>query len=237
MRDDQPRADHLVTLLGNGPADPNALDRALSIAPCLVAADGGADVARSLGHHVKRIIGDLDSINYPEFWLQSGVEVTQLDEQHSTDFEKCLYTVSAALYVGVGFVGRRLDHTLACLRTLAAYPDKRVLLVGEHDVTFLCPTAFEIDIAAGDPVSFFPMAEVVAGPGSGLQWPLEGLKFAPNGAIGTSNRAIGGTVEVRFDRAACLMILPLSYLEAVASLLLALPVTAAPAKSGIAPPR
>lgn len=215
MRDDIPLAAHSVTLLGDGPVDPDQLARALRLAPILVAADGGARHAHSLGHPVTRIVGDLDSLTNLEFWRDQGAELVQIDEQDSTDFEKCLYSVEAGLYIGLGFLGRRLDHTLACLRSLAAYPEKPVVLVGEDDVVFLAPVEVALDLPAGMRVSVFPLGAVSCGPSTGLRWQLDGLEMAPDGKIGTSNAALGGPVTMRFDRPAALVMLPLAAFDQV----------------------
>ena len=223
MHDDQPLAARSITLLGGGPVDPHQLHQALALAPTLVAADGGAEHAHHLDLPVTKIVGDLDSLTNLQFWRDQGVDLVKIDEQDSTDFEKCLYTVEADVYIGVGFLGRRLDHTLACLRTLAAYPKKRVVLVGDGDVTFLCPMVFNIDLPAMTRVSIFPMAPVTCGPSHGLRWPLEGLEMVPDGQIGTSNQALGGTVNVQFSDAAALMVLPVEELGNVVTCLLRAP--------------
>lgn len=232
MQEDHPAPQganhHFTTLLGGVPATPTLLNRALAIAPRVVAADGGANWVRDLGIDINHIIGDLDSIDYPEYWEKLGTKLSHIREQSTTDFEKCLYTEQAELYLGLGFVGGRLDHTLAALRTLAVYPQKRVVLISEEDITFLCPMKFALDLPQGTRVSFFPFSEITAGPSEGLHWPLEGLQFAPDGMIGTSNAATGGRIAVSFDRPGMLMILPLDCLETVVAALIALP--AVPAK-------
>ena len=220
MHDDQPLAARSITLVGGGPVDPHRLKQALSLAPTLVAADGGADHVHRLGHRVSRIVGDLDSLTNLQFWRDQGAEVVRIAEQDSTDFEKCLYGTEANLYLGVGFLGRRLDHSLACLRTLAAYPDKRVILVGDGDLVFLCPRKFTINLQAGTRVSIFPMGRVTAGPSKGLRWPLDGLVMEPFGQIGTSNEATGGVVEMRFEADYALVILPVEEMENVTQVLL-----------------
>lgn len=223
MHDDQPLAARSITLLGGGPVDPHRLSQALAVAPTLVAADGGADHAHHLGHPVRRIVGDLDSLTNLQFWRDQGAEVVEIAEQNSTDFEKCLYATEADLYLGVGFLGRRLDHSLACLRSLVAYPDKRVVLVGDVDLVFLCPRAFAIDLDAGTRVSIFPMGPVTAGPSLGLRWQLAGLNMVPFGQIGTSNAATGGLVEMSFDADYALIILPVEELDNVTQRLLSAP--------------
>ena len=223
MHDDQYTDGHAVTFLGGGPAAPEDLRRAYALAPRIVAADGGAKHAAPLGLPVTDIVGDLDSLTNSEVWRKSGTRVTQLDEQESTDFEKCLYTIGTELAIGVGFLGRRLDHTLACLRTLIAYGERAVVLMGEGDVVFHAGRRFAIDAAPGERVSLFPMRAVRGRASEGLKWPIGGLNFAPDGVIGTSNLATGGAVVLEFDGPGMLVMLSKDRLEDVAAALLAQP--------------
>jgi len=215
MRDPKPQLDHTVLLLGDGPVDPHQLHRAHSLAQHIVAADGGARHALQHKLPLTEIIGDLDSLTNYQLWRNSGTRISEVKEQNSTDFEKCLNRVPAATYIGLGFLGRRMDHSLACLRSLAAFSHKRIVLVGEDDITFLCPADFSIPLAEGTRVSLFPLAPVTGTMSEGLRWSIADLAFDPRGQIGTSNKALGGTVRVGFsDGAAMLMILPLDQLEA-----------------------
>lgn len=215
MLEPEHEAPNIVTLLGGGPVDDETLWRALRHAPYLVAADGGANYALSHEIPVKHIVGDFDSLTNLQIWQDKGVNLVRLDEQESTDFEKCLYTIDARIYLCAGFLGRRLDHSLACLRTLVAYPDKSAILLGDGDITFLAPDDFTLDMKAGDSVSLFPFGAVQGVESMGLKWPIEGLEFSPSGQIGTSNEALGGKVRIKTKGRKMLLILPLTYLEAV----------------------
>ena len=125
---------------------------------------------------------------------------TRSREQDSTDLEKCLYSVEAPLFLGLGFLGGRIDHQLAAMNALVKLPGKPVVLIGGEDLCFLCPPELALDLPAGTRVSLFPMAPV-RGPGLG------GAALAGGGAgaqprtgrIGTSNVALGGPVRVGFD--------------------------------------
>ncbi len=203
-----------VTLVG-GAAFPGSLLRlALSHAPHLIAADSGADRADSLGHRPEAIIGDMDSINKIETWQNSDVSMYRIAEQETTDFEKCLYSVSAPLILGCGFLGARLDHQLAAMSTLIRHPDKRVALLGEAEVVFHWPRRLALELPVGTAVSFFPLRPVRGVASEGLEWPVAGLDFAPGSRIGTSNRALG-RIEAAFDDDGMLALLPLDQLDAV----------------------
>jgi thiamine pyrophosphokinase len=204
-----------VTLVGGGPVDPRHLEAALTIAPVAVAADGGGDLALPGGRRFRAVIGDMDSLADPERLRAAGVPVHLIAEQESTDLEKCLYSVEAPLFVGLGFLGGRIDHHLAAMNALVKSPRVPVVLVGGEDLCFLCPPQFAIDLAAGTRVSLFPMGSV-RGRSEGLLWPVEGLAFDPGGRIGTSNAATGGVVRIGFDAPRMLVILPAELLGPVA---------------------
>lgn len=179
-----------VTLLGGGEIGEDDLATALARAPFLVAADRGADLALGAGHVPEAVIGDLDSVSAGTLAALPAGRVHRVAEQDSTDFGKCLRLVSAPLMLAVGFQGARLDHALAVMAELAATPQRRCIVLGAVDLVFLCPPQLRLPLAAGTRISLFPMGPV-RGRSTGLEWPLDGLDFAPAGRIGTSNRATG----------------------------------------------
>lgn len=107
-----------VTVIGGGAVAAGDLRAALEIAPLLVAADGGADRARALGHAPDWLVGDLDSASSPARAALPSARILHVAEQDSTDFAKCLARIDAPLVMAVGFTGLRLDHTLAALTVL-----------------------------------------------------------------------------------------------------------------------
>ncbi|MCR8725281.1 thiamine diphosphokinase [Frigidibacter sp. SLM-1] len=201
-----------VTLLGAGEVTAATLAEALTLAPNLVAADGAAAKALSFGHLPTAVIGDLDSIDGASREKIPADRLHLVAEQESTDFEKCLAAVSAPLILGVGFMGARLDHELAAYNALVRHPDRRCILIGPVDICFHAPPELLLEVEPGARVSLFPMAKVT-GRSEGLHWPIEGLRFAPDGRIGTSNAA-HGPVRLEFDGPGMLVILPRQALRA-----------------------
>jgi len=202
-----------VTLVGGGDICPDDLDRALAFAPTMVAADGGANRAVALGHRPDWIIGDLDSLAETGRAAVSPDRIHRDPDQDSTDFEKCLTRIDAPLIVGLGFGGPRLDHWLAVANALVRYPDRPCLILGASDLVFAAPPRLTLDLAAGTRLSLFPLAPVT-GRSVGLRWPIEGLHFAPDGRIGTSNEALG-PVHLEMDAPGMLLILPKDRLATV----------------------
>jgi len=201
-----------VTLVGGGAFGARDLARALALAPYLVAADGGANRLLAQNAAPRAVIGDLDSINAQARAAFAG-QLIHIPAQDNTDFDKCLAALDAPFVVGLGFVGARMDHGLAVLAGLLRRPDLPVFLLGGRDVIFLAPPRLTLNLPRGARVSLFPFG-AVTGRSTGLEWPIEGISFAPDAAIGTSNRARGGQVTLEFSARKMLVILPRAHLVA-----------------------
>ncbi|MDO5659216.1 MAG: thiamine diphosphokinase [Paracoccus sp. (in: a-proteobacteria)] len=186
-----------VTLIGGGETRAADLALALSLAPVLVAADGGADRALALGHRPRAAIGDFDSISEAARAAISPEGLIHIAEQDSTDFEKCLTRIDAPFVLAVGFTGARVDHMLAALSVLARRVGPPCLILGGDEVIFLAPPQLELELQAGTRVSLFPLGPA-RGRSTGLRWPIDGIEFTPAGRIGTSNEATG-PVTLRID--------------------------------------
>jgi thiamine pyrophosphokinase len=187
---------------------PRQLTTALALAPEAVAADGGGNLTLPGGRAFRAVIGDMDSIRDAEALAAAGVALHPIDDQDTTDIDKCLAFVDAPLVVGLGFLGGRLDHQLAAMGALVKHAARRVVLLGDPDLCFLCPPVLELDLEAGTRVSLFPMGPARGLVSEGLRWTLAGLELRPEGRLGTSNVALGGPVTVGFDAPRVLAILP-----------------------------
>ena len=201
-----------VTLAGGGPFGGDDLRAALALAPHPVAADGGADGLMALGIVPEVVVGDMDSLRGA---VPDGARAIAVSEQDTTDFGKCLAHLDAPFFIGVGFLGGRVDHTLAALSVLLTHADKRVVLLGEEDVAFLAPADWAVTLEPGARVSFYPLVPCRGVSSEGLRWPIEGLEMTAGGQIGTSNEAVAARVSARFDQAGAVTILPKRYLKAV----------------------
>lgn len=176
------------------------------MAPTLVAADGGANVAVSAGRIPDSVIGDFDSLTAATRIAIPQERLHRIDDQATTDFEKCLERIVAPLVLALGFTGARIDHELAVWNVLARRRAHHCVVIGRDDVVLLAPARLQLDLAPGTRVSLFPMSAVRA-ESRGLRWPVEGLAFAPDGVLGTSNEATG-PVELRVHEGRMLLILP-----------------------------
>jgi thiamine pyrophosphokinase len=206
-----------VTILGPSHAKPEDIDEVLHLAPVLVAADGAAVRAKSLGHTPDAVIGDFDSIPANLTNDLPDERLHRIEEQNTTDFEKCLTRISARLCLAVGFTGRRLDHELAVMNTLVRHTNRRCILIGSDDIVFAATGEVALDLPRGSRFSLFPLAPVSA-TSSGLVWPVDQVQFDPAGKIGTSNE-VSGPVRLVVDQPGMLVILPRAALaEAIRAL-------------------
>lgn len=200
-----------VTLVGGGPLSAELLARAVALAPTVVAADGGVHRAQDLGQRVDHVIGDMDSIDLAHV---EGPQLHLISEQMSTDLDKCLYSINAPYFLGVGFLGARLDHQLAACHSLLRAAEENIMLFGDEDICFLAPLKLTLNLPKGTRFSLFPMGKV-SGTSEGLKWPIHAYEFAPARMIGTSNETNAAQIELSFDRRRMLVILPIEFAESV----------------------
>ncbi len=200
-----------ITLIGGAPVSSDLLDAALRHASDVVAADSGADRALAHGVTPRAVFGDFDSMSQDARDRLDPATLHLMPDQDSTDFDKCMRRVTAPLILGVGFCGARMDHQMAACTTLVRRPAQRCVLLGERDLTMLCPPSIHLPLDAGCRVSLFPMG-AVEGASDGLAFPIGGLNFAPDGLVGTSNAALG-PVHLSITAPKMLLMLPVEMLD------------------------
>ena len=98
-KDAEPIAtERMLVIVGGGSFDAALLRSFAEDGALVVGADGGADAALAAGVVPELVIGDLDSVADAEAW-RSRSRVIAIAEQDTTDFEKCLYSVTAPVTV------------------------------------------------------------------------------------------------------------------------------------------
>lgn len=202
-----------MTLLGGAPTHFRHVIQALKLAPILVCADGGAELAVEHDVQPEAVIGDMDSLSAEAREKLDPARIHHIAEQDSTDFEKCLRSVQTPAILAYGFTGGRLDHQLAACTALVRHPEQRCILMGEEDLCFLAPLHFAIDLPEGTRFSLYPMGEV-SGESEGLMYPIDGLTMSPATRGGTSNE-VTGPVKLRLEARLMLVLLPVEHVEAV----------------------
>lgn len=207
------QSSHGVTLVGGGPVLRRDLRLAMARAPVAVAADSGAARLLAAGVMPQAVIGDLDSLPEAARAAVPAGRLHRLGDQATTDFDKALRSIAAPFVLALGFAGARIDHGLAVMNTLVRHAGRACLVLGPQDLVFAAPPRLSLRLRPGDVLSLFPLAPV-RGRSRGLDWPIDGLEFAPDGFIGTSNRVGAAQVELEFDAPGMLVTLPRTRLDA-----------------------
>lgn len=202
-----------ITLVGGGQVSAEDISEALTIAPKLVAVDGGLIAVQAAGITPQAVIGDMDSAPPDALARVPLAHQHHISEQQSTDFDKALRHVDTPVAVGIGFCGKRVDHQLAAFHTLLARADRPCILVAEDEVIVLAPPHLTMPTVAGDIVSLYPLRPVT-GRSTGLEWPIDGLALEAGHSVGTSNRAVG-EMTLTVDAPGMLLILPRTYLKSL----------------------
>lgn len=195
-----------IVLVGAGDVSAGDVDLVRVYGSKVVAADGGAVHCLEAGITPDAVFGDLDSLPEAVRRALPTDRLHRIDEQETTDFDKCLRSIEAPLVLAVGFAAPRLDHTLAVFNALVRRADTPVIVVGAADLVFHAPPRLSLDLPEGSRLSLFPFAPVI-GRSEGLLWPIESLAFSPAGLIGTSN-VVNGPVHMQMDGPGMLVITP-----------------------------
>ena len=189
--------DQPVILLGGGDVNLPLLQLYVDLGWPLIAADGAANALTDTDIVPDLIIGDMDSLASADHWAGKS-RLLVVKEQDTTDFEKCLYLIDAPSFVGFGFLGQRLDHSLTSLHVLAKYSaHKTVLLVDMSDAVFVTSRAVSLELPVGSRVSVFPLGPVRFEASIGLEFPLDGVHLDIGAMSGTSNRSTQASVSLR----------------------------------------
>lgn len=212
-------ADRAALIFANGGlVDGPLLSATLAALPraMVIAADGGAQLARRCGLVVQVVIGDMDSIEAAELTRlrAAGAQVLR----HPADKDETDLELALKWAVGqgcrrlrvFGALGDRLDQSLANVHLLAL-PELRdcdvQLVDGRQRAWLLRPGAHDIHGAAGDSVSLLPLTGPARGIVTrGLRWELRDEDLAPGPARGVSNELIASRAGLRFSEGLLLVV-------------------------------
>ena len=188
----------------------------------VVAADGGARLARELDLRLDRWIGDGDSLDPDELAAlrDAGVPVELVrQDKDESDTELAVLAaarVAADISILGALGGLRVDHAIANLGLLA-HPDLvgRVvrLLDDRARVTLLQaspgmePASADLDGRVGDLVSLLPMGDSAEGVTTdGLRYPLDDDRLVIGPARGLSNVRLSRRARVSIRKGRLLII-------------------------------
>lgn len=204
----------LIFTGGNGPGV-QRIKPLLALNPFLVAADSGLDLMASMGLVPDLAVGDFDSVNPVLLQdLDPHAVLRHPSDKDLTDTELALELLSARGFrriILVGGGGGRLDHLLAIFQIFSR-PLRPERWYTEHDELILIEKSITYHLDPGSTVSFFPADLPCRAKTSGLQWPLDKLRWG-RGDCGVSNRVLGGELSITMIEGALLMVRSLPNIE------------------------
>ncbi|GLQ34602.1 thiamine pyrophosphokinase [Amylibacter marinus] len=180
-----------VVLLGGGDVCAKDCKFLTDFTGPILCADAGYHTAQKLGLDVACVLGDFDSVDQAEIQIPR----LHLPDQNFTDFEKALRSITAPQILCFGFLGQRLDHTLASFSTLAKNAGTPAILISDQDLCFACPKQLNVSVPCGTRFSLFPLERCIAR-SAGLAYALNGLELSPMGIISTSNHTTEPQVRI-----------------------------------------
>lgn len=206
-------AKYTLVICNGEPPDSTLAQRLVKDADQIIAADGGANVARNLGITPDVIIGDLDSItsatkrffsagkrlkplqgssglNVPQPKGRGYTRFVKVSRQDNTDLEKALdhlieQKIQRATIIAA--TGKRLDHTLGNLSVIWNYTsDLELTFIGDGWCAMPVAVKKRMTAAHGTTVSLVPFGVCSGITLRGLQYPLTNATMKV-GEIGISN--------------------------------------------------
>ncbi len=197
--------------------DVTAWQSEIAQAGLVVAADGGARHARSLGLVPGVVVGDGDSLDAETArWLaERGTTVVRHPAaKDETDLELALLhavEAGAGEILVLGALGGRPDQAVANIHLLAhpALAGRRVRLLGAGYEALLLRGGEEAEVNGqpGDTISLLPLSAEARGiRTAGLRWALDRgtLRFGP--ARGVSNEMTAATARVGLEEGLLLLV-------------------------------
>jgi thiamine pyrophosphokinase len=202
IREDQEPA----LIVANGEAcSPTLLGELLEWSPFVVVLDGALPRVMDLGIKFNTVLGDWDSFDNVEQMVEDyqPVDVVHAPDQSKTDLEKGIeYLIEKGhKYIHlVWATGKRLDHTMNNIITLAKYADQcTVVLFDDHSRAYCIPQKFSKHFDAGVNISLFPMNECKNIQTHGLKYNLKGEELKLPSRTGSSNETSGsGIVKISY---------------------------------------
>lgn len=180
----------------------------------VVAANGGYQLARSMGRRVDVVVGDLDSIDSDSLPRQVIVE-RHPAEKDSSDLELAMERVLVrrpSRLVVVGGSGGRLDHelTVAALICSPRWTDIDEIdwLSGRGRAHVVRGTR-HLHGDVGTTLTLLAMGGAAGGVTTrGLHWELDESVLEPGSSLGLSNRLESPVAEIRVETGTVLAVFP-----------------------------
>ncbi len=190
VRDDQEPA----LIIANGAACSNELlGQLLEWSPLVVVLDSAMERVVELGIKVDVLLGDFDRGFDSNYYKETHypIEIMHTPDQNKTDLEKAfdyLHTRNIPAVNVVWATGKRADHTITNLTTIANYRDKlKIVIIDDHSKVFLMPRKFEKWYTEKTAISLIPIGKVTGINSTNLHYPLKEDTLTMGYRTGSSN--------------------------------------------------
>lgn len=200
-------------LIANGEAcSRHLLDQLLEWSPYILVLDGALKRVLDLGIKFDAILGDFDHCDVEEIQglVQPNTEIVFMPDQDKTDFEKGLEFLIKKNFEAVNIVwstGKRSDHTINNIATLARYKDQiKMVVLDNYSKIYTINSGFKKHYAKGTNVSLIPLNKVENLWTENLVWNSQNVNIEFPWKTSSSNKVLEtGIVHVSFDSGVLLM--------------------------------
>lgn len=200
VRDDQEPA----LIIANGAAcNEELLGQLLEWSPLVIVLDSAIERVIHLNIKVDVLLGDFDRGFNPEEFAaaQYPIEIIHKPDQNKTDLEKAFDYLIERKIPAVNVVwatGKRADHTITNLTTIASYRNLlKIVIHDDHSKIFLLPRNFQKWYTAETIISLIPIGNVSGITTKNLVYPLNDESLTIGYRTGSSNAvAADGIVTI-----------------------------------------
>ncbi|NRA89581.1 MAG: thiamine diphosphokinase [Simkaniaceae bacterium] len=182
----------------------------------VLAADGAAKWAEKQNAQLDFIIGDGDSASFSK---TSSAQVVKINDQDTTDFEKCIgfardENLLPSLILGIS--GGELDHILGNIQALLKHSEKAPLFFidsyennGSEVLKIGLPLhvgRYTFGVDKGARVSLIPFERSIVS-SKGLVWELKEMVLEVEGILSVRNQALSEVIDFQVERGKVILII------------------------------
>lgn len=210
VRDDQEPA----LIIANGlECNNELLGQLLEWSPFVIVLDSAIERVIELGIKVDVLLGDFDRNFDAQFYKENHypIEIIHTPDQNKTDLQKAFDFLIEKGHKAVNVVwatGKRADHTLNNLSTLASYRNElKIVLFDDHSKVFLLSNSFKKWYPKDAIISLIPLGKVEGITTENLFYPLQNGSLELGYRTGSSNHvAEDGIVTITHEKGNLLLI-------------------------------
>lgn len=185
------------------------LGQLLEWSPRVIVLDGAMERVLVLGIKVDVWLGDFDRVQAPDLEQAATIKVHTPD-QNFTDLEKAFQYLLDQGQRSANVVwasGRRMDHTINNLHSMAAFADRMSLVFyDDHSMVYPLPKSFKKWYPKGKVLSILPFGHASQVKSKGLKYPLNHAALRLGLQTSSSNEAeADGLVEIQYESGCLLM--------------------------------